>query len=946
MFDVFMDYVKKLLKSRLFPISVIYLVLFAFIISNLFVLQIVKGPATQIINDLKYSKEREIKSTRGNIYDCKGVLLAYNKSSYSVVMEDITTSDEEYNKIVLKLVNIIEKHGDTLDNEFFIKKNSQGDLEFVGDDKTITRFKKNVYAFVLSDKKELTEEQKNASAQDVFEFLQHGTGNGYTHMFDISDDYTVDEALKIMSVRYALFIIYPKYLQITIASNISDATVAAIVESNDELQGVEIQQRTSRVYNESEYFAHIIGYTGLISDEELDAHKKDGYNPTDVIGKTGLEKHYEDILAGKKGTDYLTVNSSNRVIGVENTENPIAGNDIYLTIDSNLQKYAYLLLEKEIAKILLDSIVPDMNYGSKGESATDITIPIFEVYNALINNNTIDISAFTDPNATVLEKETYDKYRVAMDDVIAQLDDYLSIDSTTTNDKAGDMKEFLDYFFTVLTKQKILDKASIPADDTTYKDYIDNKISLSKFLQYALANNWVDLKALNIGDEYYSAEELYQKLMTTTKEILKNDDKFNKLIYRNLVFSYKLSGTEICLLLFDQGVLKYSKADIDSLNNRDVTPYNFILGKIKSLEITPAMLALDPCNGSVIITDVKTGEVRAMVSYPGYDNNMLANKVDADYYSKLLNDKSEPLWDFALKAKLAPGSTFKMVTTTAALQEGVTTTTEKIYDEGIFDKISPPAKCHIYPSSHGYVDIEDALKVSCNYFFYEMGYKLSLDNNLKYIPDLGLSKLAKYAGLFGLNQKSGIELDEAEPMISTKDAVRSAIGQGSNDFTASQLARYVTTIANRGTCFDLTLLDKIEDKDGKVIEDNKAVVDHQLTEVNDSTWDAIYQGMYDVVNAPGGSVVNYFQDFGVTIAGKTGTSQISLAVPNNALFLSFAPYDDPKIAVTVVIPCGYTSHNAAELSKSIYSLYYGMVDPQVLLDSYTDSTTNGGSAIE
>ena len=960
MFDVILDYFKRIMKSRLFPITLIYLVLFGVIINHLFVLQIVEGPERVVQGELKYLKEREIKSTRGNIYDRNGKLLASNVLSYSVVMEDTSVSTKEYNAIINRLIKIIEGNGNTLDNEFYIIQNDKGEFEFTIEGPALSRFLKKVFTYLEDEDGNLKEEfidYQDATAEEVYEYLRIGTGDSYTHMFGISDEYSVEEALKIMSIRYALFCNYPKYIQITVASNVSDITVAAVKESSAKLQGVKIEQQSSRVYEDSKYFAHILGYTGLISADELEDKENENkesenntsniYNSTDVIGKTGLEQKYEQYLAGTKGSEIVTLNSSGKVVSVEKSVEPIAGNDIYLTIDRDLQKNVYNLLEKHITQILLTNIVPSMSYGSKGESASDITIPIYEVYNALINNNIIDIGSFEDADASTLEKSTHQKYISDLNNVFAKYDNLLKIDNTVTNDKAGDMEDFLDYFYKSLKSNNLILKDSIPAEDATYKAYVENQISLSKFLQYALSNNWIDLSAMEIGEEYYSAEELYQKLIDDTKNHLKTDPKFKKMIYRNLIFSYKLSGTEICLLLFDQGVLEYKEGDENSLKNGSLSAYKFITDKIRSLEITPAMLALEPCSGSVVITDVNNGDVLALVTYPSYDNNLLANKVDPKYYKQLLNDNTFPLNNRPLTEGIAPGSTFKMVTSVAALEEGVITPTNTIYDKGVFDKLSQGPKCHIYPSSHGNVDIVDALKVSCNYFFYEMGWRLGLDSNGKYNSDLGLSKLNKYASLFGLNEKSGIELYEAEPEISTKDAVRSAIGQGSNDYTPVQISRYITTIANRGTCYNLTLLNKIEDKDGKVILDNSATVNHDLTNFSDSTWNAVFEGMNSVVNVYGGSVYNEFHNFGVTVAGKTGTSQISTTHPNNALFVSFAPYEAPEISVTSVIPNGYTSHNAASLSKDIYSLYFDLKNTDSLIDgNVTEDNSNIGSAIE
>nr|WP_279380754.1 penicillin-binding transpeptidase domain-containing protein [Mobilitalea sibirica] len=899
----------------------------------MFVLQIVQGPSHAEEFDLKQTKNREIKSTRGNFYDRNGILLASNMLTYSVTMEDSNeiTSNEQRNKVIHKLINIIEDQGDTLDNEFYIIQTEDGEFDFTISGSALTRFKKNVYTYMLENN-QLTEAQQKASAKEVYEFLRKGTGDNYTTMFNISDEYSVDETLKIMSVRYALLSNYPKFVQITVASQVSDTTVAAVLENSADLPGVEIQQQTHRVYHDSLYFSHILGYTGLISAQELEDldDGSDYYNSTDIIGKSGLEKEYEKELGGKKGNETVTVNIYGKVTDVVDREDPIAGNDVYLTIDSNLQRAAYHMLENKIAGILVEKLQPDMNYGSKGESAADILLPVYEVYFALINNNVIDITAFDDRDATSLEKQVYQKYSTRLNQVFDQFDTYLDSNNTVTNSNSGDMEDYLIYYYQVLKDYDILLSKDIPADDPVYKSYINDRTSLSNFLQHAIASNYIDLSKLNVGEEYYSSEELYQKLLDYTKDILLSDDKFNKKIYRDLVFSYKLSGTEICLLLFDQNVLKSNKDENDLKSGR-ISAFNFIKDKMTNLEITPAMLALEPYSGSVVVTDVKTGDILAMVTYPSYDNNRLANKVDAEYYKKLLDDLTKPLLNRATSTRTAPGSTFKMVTSFAALEEGVTTPYEKIRDLGIFEKINPAAKCHIYPHSHGSVDIVDALKVSCNYYYYEMGFRLSIDSTGKFNEKLGLEKLQKYAAMFGLDHTSGIELYEAIPNVSDKDSVRSSIGQGSNDYTPVQLARYVTTLANRGINYDLTLLDKITNKDGDIIRYNRAKIYNDLTNIKSSTWDSVQKGMYAVANESGGSVNRLFSDFSVTVAGKTGTSQISKVNPNNALFVSYAPFENPEISVTSVIPNGYTSSNAAELTKDIYKVYFNLEDPDDLV---------------
>ena len=927
MFDTFLEKLKKVLSSRLLPISIVYIALFIILADRLFQLQIVEGETHSEENSYIQTEERELKSTRGNILDRNGKVLAYNEISYSIVMEDATTfeSNDQRNAMIHKLVQLIEKNGDELDSEFYIEINNNGEYEFNVSGAALTRFKKNAYAYVLNDDKSLTEEQTNASAKEVFDFLRYGTKT--TPMFNISDEYTEEEALKIMAIRYAIFINFPKYMQITIASNVSENTVAAIKENNADLIGVTVQQESYRVYNDSEYFSHILGYTGRINSEELETlskDKEDYYNSTDIIGKIGIEKEFESYLSGTKGQETVSVSQAGKVLEVLDVTEPEAGSDVYLTIDSELQKAAYHVLESKLAGILLQKINPGMDYGSKGESASDILIPIYEVYYALINNNIIDIHQFDDPDASELEQSIYQKFLEKQDEIFEDLKELLALNSTTTNTQAsGDLGEYLEYIYTdLLVKNNVIIIKNVDTEDTTYQAYKNNKISLSEYLQYAIANNWIDLSKLEIGTNYYSTDEIYEKLVDYVFKLLNNDSTFDKKIYRTLVFSYKLSGKEICLLLIDQDVIKYSEDDVSNLQNGYISPYNFILKRIENLEITPAMLALEPCSGSIVITDPNNGDVLAMVSYPGYDINKFANKIDSNYYSQVYSDLSMPYINRPTTQRTAPGSTFKMLSAITGLEEGTVGLYETIYDGVVFDKTDPPARCWS-DHSHGHENVVTALRDSCNYYFYELGFRLGNGNYGNYGDATTINKLTKYIQMFGLDAKTGIELVESTPNVSNTSGIRSMIGQGNHNYTPVQIARYVSTIANGGTSYNLTILDQIKDKDSNVLLTNNAEVYNNITNIKDSTWDAVQEGMYMVVNDKKASIFNMYKDLEVKVAGKTGTAQESKSKPNHALFVSYAPYEDPEISVTVVIPNGYTSSNSAEVARDIYSYYYG-----------------------
>lgn len=304
---------------------------------------------------------------------------------------------------------------------------------------------------------------------------------------------------------------------------------------------------------------------------------------------------------------------------------------------------------------------------------------------------------------------------------------------------------------------------------------------------------------------------------------------------------------------------------------------------------------------------------------------------------KLQSDRSKPLFNYATQQKTAPGSTFKMVSSIAGLTEGVISTGETIRDEGKFTKLEEERapKCWIYPrSTHGSLNVTGAIQHSCNYYFYEVGYRLSRGNIGKYLTTTGLEKLHKYADLFGLSDKSGLELTEAKPEISSEDPVRSAIGQGNHNYTTSQMARYVTTIANGGTCYNLTLLDKLTDNKNKKLKDYKASVRNQVESSYIST---VQQGMRQVVTN-----TSSFKGLKVALAGKTGTAQQGYSHANHAWFVGFAPFDKPEVSMAVRIANGYTSGNSAEVARDIMKYYYKLTDKKNII---TGTAQRTGSAI-
>lgn len=940
MLDSILESLKNIIKSRFFSLAITYVVLFSILIGRMFYLQIINGETYDKEASLQKQKTKTIKSARGKIYDCNGKLLATNEQSFSITIEDSgeLTTNLEKNTMIRKCLSLIKKNGDTIALDFPIFLSKKGKFSYNVTKAAELRFKRDI--FYCKSVKELTQAQQDMTAEELFYYIRTEDGVNTIHFFDKEENYTDKEALEIMTVRYALLQnTYSKYEPITVSSNVSEKTVAAIKENSADMAGVEVSSEMNRRYYDSKYFSHIIGYTGLISSETLAEMQEENpnteYTSADQIGKTGIEKEYEEELKGTKGSETLVIDSSSRIVSSQKTKNAVAGNDIYLTIDSDLQKATYKLAEKEIAGIVTSKLVNGKSQGTRGKKASGIKISIYEVYDALIQNSIIDVTHFSKSDATNLEKNIYKKFVQAKKSAVSSVKNQLKIKNNKCGSSLSDtVDDYLDYIFSMLKTNEIFDMSQVDTTNTVYNNYINDKISLSEFFIYAIKNNWINLDNLEIDDNYYSSEEVFQKIVNYILDEITDDTAFDKKIYHSMVDSGTITGRELCLLLFDQKVLKKNANTYSQLNAGILSPFRFLKSKIRSLQISPGDLGLTPCSCSVIVTDVKTGKVKALVSYPSYDNNKFANSVDTEYYTKISTSSASALLNRATQQKTAPGSTFKMVTATASLEEGITNLSERVTDHVQFQKINKPwPKCWS-TTSHGSITVSQAIQHSCNYFFYEMGYRLGNGKENVVDNEKGLSRLKKYANKYGLTDKSGIELSEAEPTFSDVDIVRSAIGQGSNSYTPVQLSRYVTTIANGGTCYDLTLIDKVKDtKTGKK-EKNSAKIRNKL-DLASSTLPAIKTGMNKVVNA--GSITSLFRNVPVTVVGKTGTAQITANEPNHALFVSFAPYESPEISVTTVIPNGYVSSNAAELASNVYRYYYDKNSRTKLLNSKVSS---------
>lgn len=943
MFKEFFSLIKESIiehvKHRLFVVTVLFLVLFGILIYRLFDLQIVNGEKYQESFTYKSVKTVAVKATRGNIYDCNGKLLAYNEASYTLsyisgtdlteaAAAKETTSNELRNDIVYKTILILEQNGDKMSVSLPLKLTSKG-FEFTVSGNTLNTFLMNVYGASSVDS--LTEEQASSTADDIFKYMRG------KDLFNISETYSDEAALKILAVRYEIWLNrYQQYMSVQLADGISEESYAAIKENSDELLGMEVSVESHRVYNDSVYFAQIIGYIGNISNEELEKYNEtlddsEKYGANDMVGKMGLESEFESYLRGKDGYQKMYVDNMGKVIEMIDSKDPVAGNDIYLTIDSDLQKYCYNALETEIASILLAHIKNVTTSTDKDD------IPITDVYFALFDNNVISIDDLAAKDASELEQSVNSYFQSAKQNTLSRLDDILNVSHTPLHDLTLQYQDYMEFICEQLSEMGIYNPSKIDKSDAAYVSYINNSISLCEYLKYAISQGAIDISGISTKSDYYDTDEIYNVLTEYILKEFENNTSFDKLVFKYMIISGELTGSQVINLLYDQGILNMATdADYSDYKAGVMGSYDFICKKIKNLEITPAMLALDPCSGSIVVTNPNNGTVKAMTSYPSYDNNRLTNMIDADYYSKITTDKTTPMYSRATMQQTAPGSTFKMITAFAGMNESVIGVNDVIQTKGYFDKTETPAKCWIYPSAHGTIGISKAIEESCNYFFYELGYRMATKDTGTYSDITGVERLQKYAGMFGFDSTSGIELPESKPQISDADSIRTAIGQGTNNFTATQLARYVTTLANSGTCYDLSLVSEIKDIDGNVVYKNEHKVHNQL-DFPAEQWNVVRQGMRQVVSVHTSSSA-LINQINVAVAGKTGTAQQSEARPNHALFVSFAPYENPEVTVTSVIPFGYSSGNAVELSGLVYAYLY---DPDVL----ENTTITGNNAL-
>ena len=353
--------------------------------------------------------------------------------------------------------------------------------------------------------------------------------------------------------------------------------------------------------------------------------------------------------------------------------------------------------------------------------------------------------------------------------------------------------------------------------------------------------------------------------------------------------------------------------------------------------------AYDAKAGACVVMNVNNGEILAMASYPDYNPEDFVGGISQEAWNNYANNAAKPLVNKAIQNSYSPGSTFKMVTAIAGLESGVINLNTKINDTGVYTKYHDyQPKCWYYTDyhvGHGYLNVSGAIEKSCNYFFYDTADKMGIDN------------LARFAKYFGLGSKTGVELQSEtsgvlasketkeklhpnEPSWTAGNTLQAAIGQSDNEFTPIQMARYISMLANGGNKIKPTIIKTIRNPDGSETSreeinkfvNNKLKIEDDNSEdiqINQDYLKAILQGMQSVTSDTGGTAYVRFKDFNISVGGKTGSAE----APNNqvhAWFVGFAPFENPEIAIVVMVENGGHGNYTAEVVRDIMAEYFGM----------------------
>lgn len=491
----------------------------------------------------------------------------------------------------------------------------------------------------------------------------------------------------------------------------------------------------------------------------------------------------------------------------------------------------------------------------------------------------------------------------------------------------------------VLTIDKRLQEQSYDILEDVLSKILRTKLSDEVTIFTSLTDYLSIKKIFNAAEQTHSSrlKSYITKLNPTCdSETVDGQRKIRELL-SEAIRTKQITPKDILFAMLEQKVISGDEKYIANTSVQKI-----LSDKISAREITPGMINMDACTGSVIVTDVNTGDVLTAISYPSYDNNQLANGFNSDYYNQMMLAKNTPMVNRVFMEPRAPGSTFKMITAITGLEKKAIAPNTVINDETVFKKAGVPYSRCWSTHSHGALTVASALEVSCNYFFFETAFRLGTTRS----NNAGIRALNEYMKAFGLNERTGVEIGELydftpegvsnisspeyKQSVGEKtpwydgDTIRTAIGQSKNNYTAANMVKYISTLATRGTRYQLHLLNEIKDNQNATIERFTPNAEYKIN-LQPQTLDAVYKGMLLVTEGSRGTARNVFANFSIRVAGKTGTAQENNKRHDHSSFGGFAPFDNPQIAVYVLIPYGdnkIIGAAAAQVARDVISAYF------------------------
>ncbi len=883
----------SLLHDRLIILSLVVFFSSSVLIIKLYNLQIINGEY-YLRNLIETTvKTLNIPAPRGEIFDVYGRPLAVNSPSFTAQMDaQVNVTSEELNDVIYNTILLFEKNGEQYIDELPISTENGFEFLFDGNKTREERWKKDMalpksmydctaeeaYYYLLNkfDIIEITNKDKNNDGKTDEDFAY--TQNIVEYTTEYPEKYLRD----ILSLRSAHYMQrFKKHTPIVLAYDISPQTMTEIEEQPEKYKSIKTSVEAKREYPTNKETAHMIGYIGKASEDDLETLSKENpdYMLNDIVGKTGIEKSFELELKGDNGSQVVEANNVGEVTNVLESTEPVKGNDVHLTIDSELQAISYDILERYLKDIQINRLLH--------ESSRDHNATTNDFYTSFVASNNFFLKDIKSSEEGTTSKYVYDILKSNYEYDMEQYEQLSSIDE-------------------------------------------DNLSS--------------------------SEEDKLNELSTISSWDFDSQEGFTK-YFAHEVEDGNISYSNIMIMMDEQGVVDLTDEELSSIRNGYMGSLTFAINMLEDGRITPQMSGLDPYSGSVVVVDVKTGDVIVAANYPSYDNNRFVNNFDNDYYYKnTMLDPTTPMVNRAFMEPRAPGSTFKMLTSIATLEAGVIEPSTLIYDGVQFEKAGKPYPSCWSSSSHGYINVAEALEVSCNYFFFESSYRLG--NAEEGTTEEAIEQMNKYMRYFGLGERTGVEIgeladfstDEVEIIATPEykrylkqlyyddapeselrwydgDTIATAIGQSINNYTPASMAKYVATLVNDGVRMQFHLLDYVDDVNGDKTLETEPVIE-EVVPMEQENLDVVKQGMWQVVYGPRGTAKSKFTDFPIEIGAKTGTAQESKSRNDHSSFTAFAPYDDPEIVIYTVLPYGNTysdlSAPAARVSREVLDAYFNL----------------------